>query len=116
MDSSTAAPVSGVRLIAAERRRQRSRKQGGEFYSLAHDDEHDKGEIARAAAVYAMPPEFRDRNQDLVQVLTPPNWYLKLKAGDRMRELVKAGALIAAEIDRLLREENATANSQARPE
>lgn len=43
-----AAPVSGVRLIAAERKRQRSRRPGGEFYSLAHDDEHDKGEIARA--------------------------------------------------------------------
>lgn len=95
--------ATGVRLIAAERKRQRSRRPGGEFYSLAHDDEHDAGEIARAAAVYAMPPEFRQRNQDLVAVLTPPHWYLKLNKGDRVRELVKAGALIAAEIDRLQR-------------
>lgn len=100
-----AAPVSGVKLIAAERRRQRSRKEGGEFYSLAHDDEHDKGEIARAAAVYAMPPDFRARNLDTVAALTPSGWYLKLDKGDRIRELVKAGALIAAEIDRLQRAE-----------
>lgn len=99
-------PKSGVRLITEERRRQRSRRPGGEFYSLSHDDEHDKGEIARAAAVYAMPPEFRARNLDTVQILTPYNWYLKLDKGDRIRELTKAGALIAAEIDRLQRRES----------
>lgn len=104
-ESAAERPKSGARLIAEERRRQRSRRPGGEAYSLNHDDDHDKGEIARAAAVYAMPPEFRERNQDLVAVLTPPYWYLKLKSGDRLRELVKAGALIAAEIDRLQREE-----------
>jgi hypothetical protein len=97
---------SGVRLISEERRRQRSRRPGGEAYSLGHDDDHDKGEIARAAAVYAMPPEFRARNLDLVAVLTPPYWYLKLDKGDRIRELTKAGALIAAEIDRLQRAES----------
>lgn len=95
--------MSGAKLIAAERSRQRSRGKGGEAYSLSHDQEHDKGEIARAAAVYAMPPEFRERNQDLVAVLTPQHWHLKLRTGDRLRELVKAGALIAAEIDRLQR-------------
>jgi hypothetical protein len=94
--------VSGIDLIRKERQRQRSRSRWGEAYSLAHDDEHDKGEIARAAAVYAMPPEFRERNQDLVAVLTY-GWYLKLNTGDRIRELVKAGALIAAEIDRIQR-------------
>lgn len=98
---------TGIDLIRQERRRQRSRQAGGEAYSLAHDDEHDKGEIARAAAVYAMPPEFRDRNKDVVAVLSPPGWYLKLKTGDRKRELVKAGALVAAELDRLIREEAA---------
>jgi len=95
--------VSGVERIRVERRRQRSRSPWGKAYSRTHDDEHDQGEIARAAAVYAMPPEFRERNQDLVAVLTPRHWYLKLKSGDRIRELTKAGALIAAEIDRLER-------------
>lgn len=94
---------NGIDLIRAERHRQRKRQGDGEAYSLAHDDEHDKGEIAKAAAVYAMPPEFRARNQDLVDTLRPFNWHLKLNSGDRIRELVKAGALIAAEIDRLQR-------------
>jgi hypothetical protein len=94
--------MSGIDLIRKERQRQRSRGKWGEAYSLSHDDEHDKGEIARAASVYAMPPEFRERNQDTVAILTPPHWYLKLN-GERVRELVKAGALIAAEIDRLER-------------
>lgn len=100
--------MSGLKLIAAERRRQRSRQPGGEFYSLAHDDEHDEGEIARAAAVYAMPADFRRRNQDVVAVLRPAHWRLKLDSGDRIRELVKAGALIAAEIDRLERRAEAS--------
>lgn len=95
--------MNGVELIRRERQRQRSRARGGEAYSSGHDDEHDDGEIARAAAVYAMPPKFRERNQDLVAILTPPGWYLRLSTDDRMRELVKAGALIAAELDRLSR-------------
>ena len=95
--------MSGIDRIRIERRRQRSRKPGGEFYSLEHDDEHNSEEIACAAAVYAMPPEFRRLNQHLVEVLMPFDWYLKLESGDRIRELVKAGALIAAEIDRLER-------------
>lgn len=98
--------MSGIDLIREERRRQRSRAKNGESYSLRHDDDHDAGEIASAAAVYAMPPVVRDRNQDLVSILTPSGWYLKLNTGDRVRELVKAGALIAAEIDRLQRLES----------
>lgn len=95
--------MSGVDLIRKERQRQRARSRSGESYSLSHDDDHDKGEIALAAAVYALPSDVRERNQDLVSILTPTGWYLKLATGDRVRELVKAGALIAAEIDRLER-------------
>ena len=64
--------VSGVQLISAERRRQRSRNQNGEAYSAKHDSRHDRGEIARAAAVYALPPDVRERNQDFVAMLWPP--------------------------------------------
>jgi hypothetical protein len=97
--------MNGVDLIRAERHRQRKRQGDGEAYSLAHDDEHTEGELARAAACYAIPPHVRARNQDWVAILAPYNWHLKLRAGDRKRELVKAGALIAAELDRLLRAE-----------
>lgn len=107
--------MNGIDLIRAERTRQRSRKTGGEFYSLAHDDEHDAGEISRVAAVYAMPPAFRMRNQDLVAALTPLGWYLKLSTGDRKRELAKAGALIAAELDRLIRRESTIAAAPSPP-
>ena len=95
--------MSGVEMIRKERSRQRRRTQNGEAYSLSNDDEHDRGELAAAAALYALPPEVRRRNHDLVDALTPFGWYLKLASNDRIRELEKAGALIAAEIDRLLR-------------
>lgn len=95
--------MSGIDLIREERRRQRSRRAKGEFYSLAYDDEHDKGELASAAAVYAMPPEYRARNESAWRSMWPGGWLFKPSPDDRIRELVKAGALIAAEIDRLQR-------------
>ena len=85
----------GVALIAAERARQIN----AEGWSPAHDAEHTDGELACAAACYAVPPGYKLRER------TPPflwpweeSWW---KPGDRVRELTKAGALIAAEIDRL---------------
>ena len=41
----------GIRLIAAERQRQ----VDVEGWTPAHDDEHDEGELAIAAACYAAP-------------------------------------------------------------
>lgn len=86
----TAAIPSGSDLIAAERQRQLD----SEGWSPEHDDEHDQGELAAAAAVYAMP--------DLYDEWWPwdESWY---RPGTPIRELTKAGALIAAEIDRRLR-------------
>lgn len=92
----------GVELIAAERKRQ-VEKEG---WSAGHDDEHDDGEIARAAACYALPPEVRawKKLNHITDTLWPwfAEWW-KPCPDDRVRELVKAGALIAAEIDRLQR-------------
>lgn len=95
--------MSGVDLIRKERQRQRSRSRWGESYSLSHDDQHNKGELAKAAAVYAMPPEYRARNESAWRALWPWHWHFKPKPEDRVRELVVAGALCAAEIDRLER-------------
>jgi hypothetical protein len=64
--------------IAVERRGQMER----EGYTLAHDDTHDRGELAAAAAAFAAPNICRPTQ-------------------DRRRDLVKAGALIVAEIERL---------------
>lgn len=64
-----------------------------------------------AAVVYAMPPEERANEilrQNFAELLWPWDWHWFKPAGrktvkGRIRELVKAGALIAAEIDRLQR-------------
>lgn len=95
--------MSGVELIRKERQRQRSKSRGwGEAYSLTHDDSHDKGELACAAACYAIPPARRARYGEAMGGMWPWNWRFK-RTDDRIRELTIAGALIAAEIDRLLR-------------
>lgn len=94
--------MTGVELIAAERQRQID----VEGRLPDHDDEHGRGELAYAAAVYALPPEVRHRHiwtSTLLDLLWPKQWRIK-EEHDRVRELVKAGALIAAEIDRLQRE------------
>ena len=104
-------PVTGVDLIATERLRQISE----EGWLPDHDDGHFKGELAEAAACYAYvkkAPFRTDRtNGDGRLVAVPFRWpwdgsWWKPCPDDRVRELTKAGALIAAEIDRLLRKKN----------
>jgi hypothetical protein len=87
----------GVSLIAAERRRQVTE----EGWTPEHDNSHTKGELANAAIAYAM---YANSNGHTAASYWP--WRLSdWKPGDnRVRTLVKAGALLAAEIDRLLRE------------
>lgn len=92
-------PADGVALIAAERRRQIEQ----EGWTPEHDDQHRQGELGYAAACYAVPPAWALRSLLLQE--GAPSWWKP--AGDspdgRIRDLEKAGALIAAEIDRLLR-------------
>ena len=112
---------TGVGRIAAERARQIEL----EGYSLEHDAEHDNGALAFAAACYAAPetiyvvdayehsdltpwgrvewvePWPKDWRRTKPEDVGPPNQPLH----GRIRELEKAGALIAAEIDRLLAQE-----------
>lgn len=98
--------------IAAERERQKS----GEGWTTTHDDEHSEGQMADAAACYAATkPAFHkawlerspmeDRGDTpaprLIQHSLWPwdaRWW---KPKDRRRDLVRAGALIIAEIERL---------------
>jgi hypothetical protein len=99
--------ASGVQIIATERQRQIDVKG----WTAEHDDRHSAGEIAMAASVYAMTPRERSNEimrQNFAELLWPWDWRWfkpakrKTKAG-RIRELAKAGALCAAEIDRLQR-------------
>jgi len=97
----------GVAVIAAERRRQLEK----EGWTPEHDDHHTDQSLAQAAACYAWPP-MRPIEVKKAWPWKPWEWKPELHAIDadenelidaRIRVLAKAGALIAAEIDRLRR-------------
>lgn len=96
-----------VAEIAAERRRQIE----AESWSPDHDDRHTRGELARAASCYAVVGGMGDSTRDHYRPGHPPRscatgqgwpwdaeWW---KPKDRRRDLIRAGALIVAEIERL---------------
>lgn len=99
--------------IAAERRRQIE----AEGWTLAHDDEHDHGEMAMAAAAYAWLAGLHDESRAAqirmqgvradgqhatINDLWPQHWLdAWFKPKDKRRDLVRAAALIVAEIERL---------------
>jgi hypothetical protein len=96
---------TGCELIAEERKRQ-IEKEG---WTEQHDKEHSKGELAIAGACYAFAGIYGPDTQN--GILTPDFWpwdeeWWKPCPGNRIKELTKAGALIAAEIDRELRKQN----------
>lgn len=86
--------MTGAELIAQERQRQES----VEGWSRFHDDTHKRGQLARAAACYAL--QHTSVSGRAVRWPWARAWW---KPRDPIRNLVKAGALIAAEIDRLQR-------------
>lgn len=113
--------MSVIDEIAAERRRQIE----AEGWTPEHDDTHFRGEMARAAAAYAvhasMPADLEFPIEILgrtlhgrerwfgVGVVHVENmiwpWDVKWwKPKDRRRDLIRAAALIVAEIERLDRE------------
>lgn len=118
---------AGISLIAKERQRQIT----GEGFDVSHDDEHTDHEMAFAAVAYAAPEQlFRVKHygdgaivfNDVWPSHWDANWDKRARHGEfneeglldadeypidiRIKNLVKAGALIAAEIARLLRKKN----------
>lgn len=101
-------PKTGVQLIASERRRQVLKEK----WTAEHDANHFDGELADAAVCYARQGSVSISRDGFSFTLSrthswpwsPCDW--KPTPKDRVRELVKAGALIAAEIDRLQRRAN----------
>lgn len=88
---------------------ERQRQISAEGWSTAHDDHHVLGELGLAAALYALPYESGMLEQDdfigLRMLLELSfGWDLKPEPDQRKR-LVKAAALILAEIERLDRAE-----------
>lgn len=92
---------SGISLIAAERERQIA----VEGWTPEHDDKHNKAELNEAARAYARAAELQVRSgcEPTHAGLWPwdASWWKP--SPEPIRNLVKAGALIAAEIDRLQR-------------
>ena len=88
---------TGAEMIAAERQRQMS----VEGWTPAHDDQHENGELLSAAVWYL------DNGCEYDLGLKLPPWPWEPESWkpreDRIRQLVIAGALVAAEIDRLAR-------------
>lgn len=101
----TAPTDSGVARITAERTRQIEH----EGYSAEHDDAHATGQLTLAACCYAHHAVEQQRGRDAA---IPTNWPWHQgewnPAPDPLRNLEIAGALIAAEIDRILRTREAT--------
>lgn len=108
---------TGIQLIEQERERQELE----EGWTAEHDDQHTDQELARAAACYANPfnrliSRFGVRLRISRDIWWPfaDGWWKPETTGQedttteeyrqkRIRELQKAGALIAAELDRLQR-------------
>ena len=86
--------------IARERRRQME----VEGWTEAHDDRHGDNDLARAAACYALcdPETDRVRYSSITDFVWPwvKEWW---KPTTYRRNLIKAGALIVAELERLER-------------
>lgn len=99
---------AAARDVLAERQRQIA----GEGWTPEHDDTHAAGELAGAAACYAMqaaldsigPRRLGDTVKHTIRELWPWawDWWKPTKA---RRDLVKAAALIIAEIERIDRAE-----------
>ncbi|MGL4525777.1 MAG: hypothetical protein ACRCUC_02255 [Aestuariivirga sp.] len=98
---------------------ERKRQQQGEGWTVEHDDSHTDCSLAKAAAIYAWPVKgeltVAEQNSTGVRLKDPwpwwiePNWELRgvdwkkswYKPKDRRSDLVRAAALIIAEIERL---------------
>lgn len=97
---------SGADLIAAERQRQIDR----EGWTAEHDDQWEDGELRKAARVYLqwVGATYINRVDSEGRRAVPPGWPWDREwwkpSEDVRADLVKAGALIAAELDRLNRQ------------
>jgi hypothetical protein len=94
---------ASILAIAAERQRQIT----AEGWTPEHDDDHAPGEMALAASCYAETPSLRRKNrlagEEQIDIAgSPDNWPWDRewwKPQDNRRDLIRAGALIAAELD-----------------
>lgn len=95
--------MDGIERIAAERQRQKELHD----WTPEHDDEHDRAELAQAAICYTIAATVREPRRVLGPGFDRMRWPWNVEwwkpSDDPIRNLEKAGALVAAEIDRLIR-------------
>jgi hypothetical protein len=84
--------MNGIDLITRERK-----KQIAKGYNSKHDEEHDDGSLVTAACTIAL-------NNPISTNAPGWAWQLINKHPNKLDRLAIAGALIAAEIDRVLGE------------
>jgi hypothetical protein len=97
--------TQAIEDVLAERRRQME----VEGWTPEHDDGHADGSIGLAAACYAISGSTRESERGksdnllaAIQFIWPRSWQWSWwKPKDRRRDLVRAAALIIAEIERL---------------
>lgn len=99
-------PDQGLELVRLERMRQRL----VEGHHPAIDAEYVNGELSAAAACYALVPS---RWRDILWQQVWPWPSVAFKPRGRKENLIRAGALIVAELDRLIAAER---RGQLRPE
>lgn len=93
--------MTGIEIIAKERKRQ-IEELG---FDCSNDLSYNDQQLARAAACYAIPANWKvvwDNNfwRNFIGIYWPWNMkFWKPTPDDRIKELAKAGALIAAQID-----------------
>lgn len=96
--------MKASKLVVEEILRERVRQVKKEGWDALHDDDHDIGALAQAAACYATFPKliFDKRGDD---VWPWNDGYDKRNKHPQRRRLIIAAALLVAEIEKLDREE-----------
>lgn len=103
---------------------ERARQVSAEGWTPDHDDEHREGAMASAAAVYCLcqegprkpgePSELHSSRRwefNILRAIWPSGWHFNPK--DRRQNLVRAAALLLAEIERLDRAAGLPADAPA---
>lgn len=94
---------------------ERIRQMRDEGFTYEHDDSHNEGELIRAAVSYSLvgcpgASETQLKQYVLEEGVWPSNWNLDwFKLAGARRNLIKAAALLIAEIERIDRLEKSKA-------
>lgn len=107
-DSWKAAGISHVALEVLEERQRQITEKG---FTPEHDDQWTHGQLAGAAGSYALFSIFSDSTRAGLQFSVPEMWPWDdewWKPKGRRRDLIRAAALIIAEVERIDRQDSSS--------